>query len=548
MRRTLMRVIVAVAMIAAITGCTKISTQTSLHSGNSWTKPGMVRIGVRQEPDNLNPVLSSQSIGLDIAMFWGGFLLDYDDQGRYVPDLATALPTLANGGISADGRTITYHLRKGVTWQDGAPFTADDVIFTWRAIMNPRNDSQGRAGFDQIESIEKRNAYTLAVRLKRPYAPFIADFFTPAGFDNNVVLPSHLLARYSDINHAAFNRLPVGTGPYRVVKYEPDNLVLFEANPHYWRGAPKLQKIEIRIVPNDNTLATLVRSHEIDLYYRIPHRIGATLHDVPGDTVVSAWFTRFTDIGFNTTSPIISDVRVRRALAYATDKPAIIQKVAQGADLLADSDQPPSLWAHSSTVPQYPYNPARAAALLDSAGWHLASDGFRVKNGERLRIGLAGAAGDMTSMLTREVLQAQWRQVGVDVEIKSYPSDLLFAPFSGGGIEQSGRFDAVLHSWANGVDPDDSGLFECSSRPPGGQNIYRFCDKNFDAVEEAALATNDEARRRADYARIQGVLARQLPMLVLWFDRYDYAVNTDLRNFKPAHVGSPFWNTWEWQI
>ena len=528
--------------------CTKISTRTAGGTSNPWTIPGTLRIGVRQEPDNLNPVLSGQSIGLDIGMFWAGLLLDYDDQGHYVPDLALAKPTLANGGISPDGRTITYHLRKGVTWQDGAPFTADDVIFTWRAIMNPNNDVPGRAGFEQIETIEKRDAYSLVVRLKRPYAPFIADFFTPAGFNNTVVLPNHLLGRYRDINRVAYNRLPIGTGPYQVVKYEPDRLIQLEANPHYWRGAPRLQKIEIHIVPNDNTLATLIRSHEIDFYYRVPHRISATLHGVPGTNVVGAWFTRFAEIAFNMESPILLDLRVRRALAYATDKAAIIEKVAGGADLIADSDQPPSLWAHDAQLPQYHYDPARAAALLDSAGWHVAPDGVREKNGVPLRIGLAGATGDVTWMLTREVVQAQWRRVGVDVEIKSYPSDLLFAPYSGGGITQSGRFDAVLQSWANGEDPDDSGLFECRARPPGGQNIFRFCDAGLDAAEEAALSTNDEARRKTDYARIQKVLAQQLPALFLWFDRYDYAVNSDMRNFKPAHVGSPLWNTWEWAI
>ena len=116
----------AAALLIVSDGCSKVSSQTARQAANPWTLPGVMRIGIRQEPDNLNPILSAQSIGLDIAMFWAGFLLDYDDQGRFVPDLAIAEPTLANGGISKDGLTIKYHLRKGVTWQDGAPFTADD--------------------------------------------------------------------------------------------------------------------------------------------------------------------------------------------------------------------------------------------------------------------------------------------------------------------------------------------------------------------------------------------------------------------------------------
>jgi peptide/nickel transport system substrate-binding protein len=505
-------------------------------------------MGIRQEPDNLNPVLSSQAIGLDIAMFWAGFLLDYDDQGHFVPDLAVAVPSAANGGISKDERTITYHLRPGVVWQDGAPFTADDIIFSWHAIMNPRNEVPNRVGFEEIESIDKLDDRTIAVHLTHPYAPFISDFFTPGGYNNFVILPSHLLARYPDINRVPFNNMPVGLGPYRVVHYEPDNLIRFEANPRYWRGVPGLRKVDIHIVPNDNTLATLIRSHEIDFYYRVPHTVTRTLTDVQGTRLVNAWFTRFADIGFNTKSPILSDVRVRRALAYATDKPALLQRVTYGADLIADSDQPPSLWAHSATVPQYQYDPARAAALLESAGWHVGPDGVRQKDGVPLQIGLAGAAGDIASMKTRELLQAQWRKVGVDAQIKSYPSSVLFAPYSAGGIERFGRFDAVMHSWGNGADPDDSGLFVCRAAAPAGDNVYRFCDPALDAAEQAALATNDIVARKAQYARIQDILARELPLLMLWFERYDYAVNSDLRNFKPAHVGSPFWNTWDWQI
>lgn len=543
-------VALAVVMLAALVapGCTKISNQIGIGKTNPWTTPGVLRVGIRQEPDNLNPVLSSQSIGLDIAMFWAGFLLDYDDKGRFVPDVAVALPTVENGGISKDGRTITYRLRTGVTWQDGAPFSADDVIFTWRAIMNPRNEVPNRIGFEEITSITKLDARTIAVHLRRPYAPFIADFFTPAGINNFVILPSHLLARYPDINRTPFNRLPVGLGPYRVEHYDPDSLIHLVANPKYWRGVPGLREIDIHIVPNDNTLATMIRSHEIDLYYRVPHKISRELQGLQGTAIVSAWFTRYTDIGFNTTSPILSDVRVRRALAYATDKPAIIQKVTFGADMTADSDQPSSLWAHSASVPVYHYEPARAATLLESAGWRVGPDGVREKAGMRLQIGLAGVAGDSVSMATREVLQAQWRQVGVDAQIKSYPSSVLFAPAGAGGIERGGRFDAVMHSWANGADPDDSDLFECRWIAPAGDNVYRFCDPAVDAAEHAALASNDIAVRKAAYARIQDIVATQVPLIMLWFDRYDYAVNSDLRGFTPAHVGSPFWNTWQWQI
>jgi len=186
--------------------------------------------------------------------------------------------------------------------------------------------------------------------------------------------------------------------------------------------------------------------------------------------------------------------------------------------------------------------------LLDAAGWRPGPGGIRQKDGAPLRLGLAGIAGDAVSTTIRELIQAQWQLVGVDAEIKSYPSDILYGSFGDGGVEQTGHFDAVLEGFANGLDPDDSVLFECRWRPPAGQNTYRLCDPSLDAAEEAALSTNDQAVRKIAYARVQNILAVQLPVIVVFFERYDFAVNSDLRGLRPAHVNIALWNPWEWEI
>jgi len=541
-------VVSVVAGIFVSVGCTKISSQISAGSGNAWTIPGVLRLGMAQEPDNLNPVLGQQAVDVDISMFWAGYLIGHDDRGQFIPELAADVPSLQNGGISRDGRTITYRLRGGVVWQDGTPFTPDDVIFTWHAVMNPNNPVPSRVGYELIQSITKQNAHSIVIHLSRPYAPFVATFLSPVAAYAYCVLPAHLLARYPNIMHAGYNIMPVGTGPYRIAQYEPDNHIRLVANDHYWRGKPNLKEVDIRIIPSDNTLATLIKTHEIDMYYRVPHEITRTLHNIAGITIVSSPFTRYNDLGLNLANPVLSDVRVRQALAYASDKQTLLAKVTNASDILTDTDQPSFLWAHNNKVTHYHYDPARAARLLDAAGWHLGPDGVRYRNGTPLRLGLSGIAGDSVSMMARELLQQQWRQVGIDTEIKSYPSDILFAPASEGGIELSGHFDVVLEGFANGVDPDDSVLFECRWLPPRGENVYRFCDPSLDAAEEAALASNVLTVRKAAYDRVQDILADKVPVIPLWFDTYDYAINTDLRNFKPAHVGSPFWNTWALQI
>ncbi len=505
-------------------------------------------MGIAEEPDDLNPVLGQQEIDVDISKFWAGYLVDEDDAGNLIPDLASIVPTLANGGISADGRTITYHLRDGVTWQDGAPFDAGDVIFTLRAIMNPDNPVPSRSGYELIDSMRTLGRHEVLVHLRRAYAPFVSMFLSPAGAYGYCVLPAHLLPRDGKIAHASYNTMPVGTGPYRVVSYESDSQIRMVSNPHYWRGAPKLRELDVRIVPNDNTLATLVKTHEIDFFFRVPHVVSRSLRGTAGVRIVSSPFTRYADLGLNTQSPILSDVRVRQALVYATDRQGIIDNVAAGADVLADSDQPPFLWAHDDAVRKYAYDPAAAGRLLDAAGWRMSPGGVRMKNGVPLRLGLAGVAGDSVSLKARELMQQQWHQAGIDVDIKSYPSDILYAPLSAGGIEMTGHYDVVLEGFANGADPDDSILFECRWMPPQGENVYRFCDHALDALEEEALANNARPVRKAAYARIAGILADEVPIIPLWFASYDYAVNTDLRNFRPAHVGTPFWDTWRWSI
>ena len=300
-------------------------------------------------------------------MLWSGYLFNWNDRNEWVPELATEVPSLANGGISKDGLTIAYRLRPGVTWQDGVAFTADDVIFTYEQVMNPRNNVGSRTGYDLITHIQKLDDHTIAVRLRRPYAPFVATFFTMSGSPYSI-LPKHLLAGLSDLNHAAYNNLPIGTGPFRIVEWHKGSLIRFVANPHYWRGPPRLRAIEYHIIPDDNTILTQLRTHEIDIEYAASQSQAPSLRTIPGTTFALNPFTSFAMLAYNVKDPTLSDVRVRRALAFATDRRAILEKVAHGVPMPADSDQPPWLWAYNPAVARYPFDLSQAGALLDGAG------------------------------------------------------------------------------------------------------------------------------------------------------------------------------------
>jgi peptide/nickel transport system substrate-binding protein len=532
MQRAVASLLIAVVSVC---GCTRVRGGAA--GRNSWTIPGVLRLAQREDPDNLNLLLGTEVVDVDISAFWGAYLFRWSDRSELVPELATLEPTHANGGISRDGLRITYHLRRNVKWQDGAPFTADDVIYTWRQMLNPRNMVVSRVGYDVIASIDRVDDHTIVVHLKRRFAPFVNTFFAPANHPD-VILPKHLLARYPDINRVAYNSLPIGTGPFRIVAYDRSARVEMVANDAYWRGPPRLRRVDFRIVGSDETMLTQLQSHDIDFFFRAPESLEPELRGIAGTRIVMTPYDRFTDVGFNASVPGLNDVRVRRALAYAIDKQALIEKVMHGVAVTGDSLHPPFSWAYNPGVARYPFEPARAAKLLAQAGWPPG----------KLHLTLVSFTGSGTITAAEELVQQQWGRIGVVVSIKNFPSGKLYATLGAGGIEQSGKFDAAFENWENGTDPDDSILVMCSMAPPAGWNIYHFCSPELDAAERTALTTYDRAMRAAAYRRIQRIVSEELPFIVLWYQMQLDAVNTDFREYRPAHSVTPFWNVWEWSI
>ena len=539
----LLRAASAILAILVLSACSRVATQGGgvQAAGNPWTVHGVLRIGGSQVPDNLNRMLGTLTVDEELASFWCARLFFIDDREQLVPELALAEPTLANQGISADGRTITYHLRHGVVWQDGQPFTAADVVFSWQQVMNPNNIVQSRTDYDSVAAIEAPDPYTAVVHMRKPYAPFTSMFFT-----SYCLIPKHILAGVSDINHAEYNRLPIGTGPFRVAAYEPGVFIKFVANKRYWRGPPKLREIDYHVVPSDTTLLTQVRTHELDFYHLASAEQAPEFGAIAGTVVYRYPFSTFNDIGFNQSRPGVSDKRVRQALIYAIDVPQIIRVSTHGVFLRADSDQPPWRWSHAATLKRYDYNPTLAARLLDAAGWRLGANGTRYKNGQPLQLVMAGPTGSATQNTAQIVMQQEWRALGVDVSIKNYPNNVLYA--LGSGVEQSGKFDISYEGWTESIDPDQFQLYGCALTPPAGWNVYHYCSPTLDQAEAIARTSYDRAVRKRAYQRIQAAIVEDLPFYVLWFDQDQDVVNSDLRGYRPGKTNSTFWNVWEWSI
>lgn len=542
----LVAVALALCFAVALGGCSKVGVQTGQPPA-AYSIPGTLRYADVQEISSLNPLLRLQAVGTDLDMFIYGFFFNLDDKMQPVLELATEVPTLQNGGISKDGRTIAYHLRHGVKWQDGVPFTAHDVVFTTNAINNPKNNLQSRNGWDIIDRVEPVGDYEVRFHLKRIYAAAVSTYFAESGL--YPVLPAHLLEKYPDLNHVPFNTKPVGTGPFKFVTWVHGDRIELEANPLYWRGPPKLHRIIYKVIPKDTTILVQLKTHEIDAWFRAPSNLYDQIKTLKDYRIQLAPSLVYSHIDLNQKVPLFQDIRVRRAINYAIDKQRIIQDVSHGVNLPAYSAQSTLSWAYNPNVMHYEFDPAKARALLTQAGWIPGPDGVRRKNGERLTFNLSAVAGGATGEATESIVQQELRDVGIAVSIKNYPADLFFGPGQDGGILQGGKYDAGFFAWVSGVDPEDEySIYSCDQFPPAGQNNLFWCDQALTKAEAAARGTYDQALRKKYYAITQSEIAAQSVTILLYFQRQIFVTSPNFEGFKPAPATTSNWNSWEWSM
>ncbi|HET9096975.1 MAG TPA: ABC transporter substrate-binding protein [Candidatus Baltobacteraceae bacterium] len=533
---------VCICLLLLACGCSK----TGGTAGSAANPNAVLRVANYAEPTSLNPILATNTAENFLASLAFDLLVTIDDKGNDAADLAAQVPTLANGGISKDGLTITYHLRRNVKWQDGAAFTSADVKFTWQAIMNPNNNVVERRGYDQVRSIDTPDAYTVVFHLKQPFAPFVDTVFGESD-DPFRIIPKHLLGQYPNLNKVAFNSLPIGTGPFRIVRWIHGDHVELLANPNYFRGKPRLAGINVYYVPDESTRVAELRSHQTDLIIDLGPAPYAQLQGVSGVKTILVKAPAYDSIDYNLTHPPLDDLRVRQALSYAIDEAGIVRDVEHGTARIATSDLSDFYWAYDPNVEGYPYDPQKAAQLLDQAGWKLGRGGIREKNGQPLSLQLVYGQGSEAAREIGVIVQSDLRKIGVDVPIKTYTYQMLYATKAEGGILSLGKFDLALWAWVAGADPDDSSQWMCAMAPPAGNNYPRYCNAQLDALERQALSTFDRGRRKAAYAKTQAILVHDSPAAFMFYQRLRYAMNPALQNFTP-NGPSEGWNASDWSL
>ncbi len=516
---------------------------------------GILTVGLFQEPDNLNPFLAVQTASRIVRDLVLEGLVDADPDGNFIPELS-AVPSAADGTISADGLTVTYNLVDGITWSDGHPFTSADVKFTWETVMNADNAVTTQKGYDLIASIDTPDDQTVVVTYSELYSPALSLFSIP-----EAILPAHVLEGAA-FGEAEFNRIPEGTGPFMVTEWNSGQSIILDKNPNYRDPSrPLLDRIVFKIIPDQNAGITQMRTGDIDVFWNIDTGVIDQFTGMDGVTVQVTPSSNVEYLGLNLSSGsdpnephfAFGDPNVRKALAMAIDRTPIIEDLLFGLSEAATS--PIGLgWASPEGLSNPPYDPDGARALLEASGWVDSGDGIREKDGQRLTLEITTPTGQQVRELTEQVLQEQFKAVGIELVINNVPAATLFGNWAENGKLQRGDFDIAMDTW--GPDLDPAGflgiLFDSASIPqdPGGQgwNFFRLQSDRLDkAIADGASTLDLEARKAAYRIAVEEILDAGVYIPLYKRSKLD-AFSDRVNGYAPNPWGEVTWNAEEWTV
>jgi len=478
--------------------------------------------GTIGEASTLIPLLASDASSHAVAGQVYNGLIKYDKNLQIVGDLAETFD------ISPDGLTITFHLRHGVTWHDGARFTAKDVLYTYQVTIDPKTPTAYAEDFKQVKSINAPDAFTIRVTYREPFAPALASW----GMN---ILPAHLLEG-QDITKSPLARKPVGTGPYRFKEWVSGQKIVLEANNDYFEGRPYIDRFIYRIIPDTSTMYMELKAGAIDLMNLSPVQYAR-------QTKSTSFTSRFNKyrypsssylyMGYNLRHPLFGDKRVRQAMTAAINKDELIQGVLFGMGQKAHGPIVPGRWAYNPAVKDIGYNPKHAAKLLAEAGWkEKNSEGILVKDGKPFKFTILTNQGNQQRLMTAQIVQQRLRQVGIDVKIRIVEWAAFLKEFV-----NKGNFEVVMLAWSISQDPDMYDIWHSSKNKPGELNFIGFNSPEVDRLLIEGRNTFDTEKRKRAYFRIQEILADEQPYTFLYVPDALPVVSSRIRGVEPAPAG-----------
>ncbi len=491
---------------------------------------GEIVLGTIGDATSLIPMITSDSASSEIQGQVYNGLLKYDKNIKLTGDLAESWE------VSPDGLTITFHLRKDVRWQDGKPYTSADALFSYQFMIDPKTPTPYSGDYLKVAKAEAPDPYTFKVTYKEVFAPGLASW----GLSQ---LPAHLL-KGKDVRKSPLNRKPVGTGPYILEKWEAGARITLRANPDYFEGRPKLDRVTYRIIPDMATIFLELRSGGIDM-------TGLSALQYSRQTGTKFFQRNFKKyrylassysyLGWNQRDKRFKDVRVRQALSYAIDREEIIKGVLLGLGQPATGALKPGTYWYNPKVKRYPYNPDKAKVLLAECGWKdTDGDGLLDKDGQPFAFTIITNQGNPYRANTGVIVQRRLAEIGIKVELRI----IEWAAFLKDFINK-GRFECCILAWTIPPDPDLYDVWHSSNAKPGGLNFTDYKNPELDKLLVEQRLTFDQAKRKAIIDRIQEIMAEDVPYTFLYVADSLPIVNARIKGIEPAPAGISYnFNDW----
>ncbi len=483
------------------------------------------------------PNITSDSASHEVASLVYSGLLRRDRHLNIVGDLAESWE------FSRNCLALTFHLRKNATWQDGKPLTADDVLFTYEAMIDPKTPTAYKEDFLAVKSAEVLDPHTIRFLYGKAYAQALDSW-------EMWILPKHLLASYvreGRLREAPQNRFPVGSGPYRFSEWKSGEKVVLTANADYYAGRPYISRVVYRIIPSQATIFLELKAQGVDYAPKLTAIQFKRQTDYPAFRKAYDKYryagNAYTYLGFNLRDPRFADRRVRQAFAYAIDKHELIEGVLLGLGQEATGPYKPGTWAYNPNVRRYPHDPARARALLAEAGWKdTDGDGLLDKDGKPFTFEILTNQGNDERKKVAELIQSSLKEIGVGVEIRV----IEWASFLKEYIKKR-RFDAIVLGWGIGIDPDQYEVWHSSKMGPDELNHISYANPEVDRLLEKGRSFCDKKDRLPYYRRFQEVLAEDQPVIFLYFPDALPVVSSRVRGIEPGASGIQY-NFPEWYV
>jgi peptide/nickel transport system substrate-binding protein len=474
------------------------------------------------EPVNLIPIFATDSASAQISRLIFNGLLKYDKDLHLVGDLAESW-RVEDGGLR-----LVFQLRKNVKWQDGAPFTADDVEFTFRKLIDPQNPTPYGADFEKVASLTVTGPATVEILYKEPFSPGLASWTMG-------IIPKHLL-EHENLLTTPFSRRPVGTGPYRLVRWKTGERLELAANPDYFEGAALIDRYLCRIIPDPATIFLELEMENVDWTALTPlqySRLSDTAFLKKKYRKFRVPSFGYAYLGYNEENPLFRDKHVRRAIGLAIDKEQLVETVLLGLGRVATGPFLPESWAYNPEVRPSPYDPDLARRLLKEAGWEdTDKDGVLDKGGQRFSFTILTNHGNLERQMACEMIQKMLGGIGIEVKIRVVEWGTFLKEF----IDKK-NFEAVLLGWQLSPDPDVFDIFHSSRSAPGNFNFVSYKNQEVDRLLEEARRHFDEKGRAELYRRVHEILAEEEPYTFLYVPEALPILHRRFRNVEAAHYG-----------